>query len=849
MSLKRIYSHPESSKYTKGKPLTTHIEHVLNKALKKYYGPEKYIKYIELTAIFHDIGKINPNFQKYLFIINKDDFGGRYKNHGYLSAITLILLIISNKQFFIDNDYDLNLLGLIIILIAKHHCNLPDIVSTRDILSETELEKVWQYFKNEVKVSKEYLSGVEEFLDYFKFNLTIDSKSISKNIFRNTNRFLLKLVKGILEKDKLNYFMLSQYIFSCVIEADKRDASDNDEFLLKNELEVFNPKYFYNKLQKYYSSFKNKKVSSNESSLNKVRTEIKSTCVKNVEKYILKGERIFQIIAPTGSGKTLTFLSVSSAIKLTLKDKGLKIIYAIPFLSITDQITKECEKVFDDHKNLIYRIDSSGKTINEDQKIKEEKNNDTKDSKIDIDNKLILEDFAEHTFDHAFVVTTFVKLFETLTANRNRDLLRYNNFSKSIIIIDEIQALPPRTYTFLVALLEKYAKLFDSYIIIGSATVPMFEFPDNKKALIKEVNGVKVDIRNIFVDYTRPVNLLDDYKDKFKNINFCRYKIVFNNKKQSIEELAQNISKNNISTLCVLNTKRSSKKLFSILNRQKKEKVFLLNTFQTLKDRRLILDDIKGKLRNKEEVYLISTQLIEAGIDISFPLVYRDLAPFPSIVQAAGRCNRNHELGQGTIIITQLIDEKGKAYYSYIYHDLMDFTQRVLIKFKDDIKENNLLEYQQQFFDYVRNRLEFGKYKLKYTDLIDKEYFLQHTVNNFEYNKLGQFSLIDSSEFDVVSIFIIQSERDKNDLQKLSELKQENFSFAQRIKIQRVLRHLSDRIISLPVDLERNFSLFSELRSREIFGLSYIDPRNDVGVSYSKNTGLVIKTEDNILLI
>src|SRR5690606_6122931 len=109
-------------------------------------------------------------------------------------------------------------------------------------------------------------------------------------------------------------------------------------------------------------------------------------------------------------------------------------------------------------------------------------------------------DFSENIFDSAFIVTTFVKLFESLLSNKNKLLLRYNNFSQSIIIIDEIQALPPRSYTFLIALLSKFAELFDSYIIIGSATVPLFEIPEDD-----------IGISKLFNTYIPPINLLDDY--------------------------------------------------------------------------------------------------------------------------------------------------------------------------------------------------------------------------------------------------------------------------------------------------------------------------------------------------
>ncbi len=846
--MKQLYSHPQSKKYPNGKPLTIHIEHVKEKALKKYAGPQKYKKYVELTSIFHDIGKANPNFQEYIFAKDKKQIRDKYKNHGYLSALILIISLIQNKKFFTDK-YNTGLIALVTILIAKHHSNLPDIITSKDVLNKDELGRILTFFQNEQKTAKEFFQNTKDLLNHFKFPFQSDYENIPEQVFKNINRFLYKSIQDIPKNKILEYFIISQYIFSCVIEADKRDASDNDKFVLDQELEVFNHRYFSQRLKDFYDSFNNKNLSEKQSSLNTVRTEIKDTCVRNVKNFIQDGKRIFQIIAPTGSGKTLTFLSVASAIKSQLTDKDFKVIYTIPFLSITDQITKECGKIFNDNKDLIFRIDSAGKVINEVQEIQKEKTADRKDSQIDIDNQLILEDFAEHTFDHAFIVTTFVKLFETLTANRNRDLLRYNNFSNAIILIDEIQSLPPRSYTFLIALLEKYAELFNSYIIIGSATVPMFEIPNDEKALIKEVNGKKVNIKDIFIDYKPPTNLLNDFEKKYEDENFKRYKVIFDDKPKTLKELSEQVLSDSISTLCVLNTKKSSRELYQLLLKDKQSSVYLLNTLQTLNDRRAILSEVKSKLESQEVVYLVSTQLIEAGIDISFPKVYRDLAPFPSIIQTAGRCNRSWEINLGTTIVTHLVNEKGKSYYNFIYKDLMDFTQNILSKLVGKIPENKLLQYQQEFFENIKDKLEFGKYKLKYTDSINKRYYLQHTINNFEYDKLGQFTLIDNSEFDTISVYIVQTEKDKKDFENLYNLKDSDFSFALRIKIQKTLSYLSNRVVSIPLDLETNLGLFAELKRREIFGLSYIDVREDTGVTYDNKTGLTILSEDNTLII
>jgi len=328
MKLERIYSHPPSRKYPNGKSLIVHIGNVKKKALGKYFGPNKYKKYLDLVAVFHDIGKANANFQEYLFAKNKTDFDGKYKNHGYLSSLTLLTLIVYNKEYFSQN-YKQELLGLLLVLISKHHANLPDICGEREVLSQKEIDSAFRFFTNDRKVAEEYANSVNDYLRYFGFKLReLKLSDLVESIFSRTNKVIKGLVGKIETEQRLEYFLLAQYIFSCVIEADKRDASDNDTFQLTDELMVFNSKYFSNRLYKYYNSFKKRNVSKKQASLNNVRTEIKDGCLKNIRKYIRRGERVFQIIAPTGSGKTLAFLSAASEIKKLVPKKGLKIVYS-----------------------------------------------------------------------------------------------------------------------------------------------------------------------------------------------------------------------------------------------------------------------------------------------------------------------------------------------------------------------------------------------------------------------------------------------------------------------------------------------------------------------------------------
>jgi len=228
---------------------------------------------------------------------------------------------------------------------------------------------------------------------------------------------------------------------------------------------------------------------------------------------------------------------------------------------------------------------------------------------------------------------------------------------------------------------------------------------------------------------TPPVNLLRDYKEVFNEEVFSRYILKYREQVQDLNELSTELINQEESALCILNTKKASYDLYKKTSAER-DNVFLLNTLQTLKDRREKLEEVKHLLENKERVFLVSTQLIEAGIDVSFPTVYRDLAPFPSIVQASGRCNRNGELNRGRVTVCRLIDEYSHPYYSYIYRDLMDFTIS-LLKDITEIKEENLLSFQQEFFQYVSRNLEVGRYKLRDTNNIDDMYYLSLAVQKF----------------------------------------------------------------------------------------------------------------------
>ncbi len=820
--LETLYSHPNDLCREQSKTIITHTNGVKNKALFKYKGPKDLKQYLELICIFHDVGKLNPNFQDYLFTKTST----KYKNHSYLSAISLFYFIYKYTDQ-IQKNYCVKILGFCIVLILKHHGNLPDIQGTRKIISDSEIYNLKNFLLKDKIEAKEYIKNLNLFLKVYFPKINAISYTDFLNFFDNIESFF-RQIKEIpdttyIKTDKLRYFLISKYLFSCLIEADKKDAANYEYFEHVKEVKIFNHRYITKKLEDHYQKFKTQKTSKTIKSLNNLRTTIKDTCVKNTKKYVKEDERLFQIIAPTGSGKTLTFLNVANSIKGELKDENLKIIYAIPYLSITDQITKECENIFNDQKELIKRIDSSAI---------ESESREPNDFLIRQEIENARKEFSHNTFDAGFIITTFVKLFETLTSNKNKTLLRYNNFANSIIIIDEIQTLPPRCYTFFVAVLSKYAKLFNSYIVIGSATVPLFEIPEKN-----------LEIQELFKDYKPPINLLDNYKEVYKNSNFCRYKLTYRESLNNLALLTQEILESKTSTLAILNTRKASLELYENLSKIHKN-TYLLNTNQTLEDRRKKLNIIKKKLREGQHVYLISTQLIEAGVDISFPKVYRDISPFPSIIQTAGRCNRNREIGTGEVIICKLKNENNIEYYKYVYSDLMEFTEFILRKLPKKIAENDLLQYQDEFFKLVKDHLEFGKYDF---DNEPKTY-LQDLVKEFKFAKLGEFKLIRNNEFKTKSVFIIVTKKDQEDWDKLiafSKVLQNSSDKNNIANIKKYIRYLSSRILSISDIQIHKCGLYSIIEQNTVFGISCLDLSGDYNftMEYSFDKGLVMKTD------
>jgi CRISPR-associated endonuclease/helicase Cas3 len=530
-NLKTLKSHPD-------KFLLNHIQGV-RENVKRLTNSE----IADLVAVFHDLGKMNPNFQAKVNNEKPND----YANHSYLSAYVFFCAFFSDrvkilKRLLRNEDLSNNDLIALIVLIAKHHGNLPDFTpftpidysgAGAAILSKEEVRSLFQFLEKDVDIPfEEYVKYFQE-VDEFR-SILINSK-VQKCFLDNL------IFYGSRNQNPLDFFLNYQFAFASVIQADKADAGKIGNIIIEQQDDVSEfSRIFKSQLNSYLCKLKQ------DTELNKLRTIIRENAVENIHQGLYEDECVFELTAPTGSGKTLMMLSLASEI---IQEKGSKrIIYALPFLSITEQVESEVLKIFKGYEKFVQRIDSKSGS-NRFEKLQEQLENN---SDREIIAKMNVLEFQENTFAYPFIITTFVRFFETLLSNKNAELLKLPNFSNCIFLLDEIQSLPPRLYGFFVGYLKKFCQKFNSFAIVSTATQPNFNLPeDNTEA------------KKFFSDYTVPKPLLPlkyfDYQ------LFNRYHIHYDKSCIDLDELTNKLINENSSTLVILNTIDDTKELYKKL--------------------------------------------------------------------------------------------------------------------------------------------------------------------------------------------------------------------------------------------------------------------------------------------
>ena len=324
---------------------------------------------------------------------------------------------------------------------------------------------------------------------------------------------------------------------------------------------------------------------------------------------IEKDAEIYLLNMPTGSGKTLC--SMKYALERVIRKNKKRIIYVIPYTSIIEQTADVFENIFGQdiqilqhHSNYFYDENSN----NSEEHLYSEKMRK-----------------ATENWDAPIIITTNVQFFQSIYDYRSSKLRKLHNIADSIIVFDEIHMMPIDYLQPCIRAIGCVAKLLNSEILFLTATMPNFK-----------------DLFELYIPNAKVINLVED-KSLFPVFKNCTYKYLGICELESIIEKSLTYE----SSLIIVNNRKKARKLYSMCTGKK----YHLSTYMTNYDRSKVIRSIRTDLQNKNKITVVSTSLIEAGVDVDFEAVFRELSGLDSLLQSAGRCNREGKRDNGYMYI------------------------------------------------------------------------------------------------------------------------------------------------------------------------------------------------------
>ncbi len=395
--------------------------------------------------------------------------------------------------------------------------------------------------------------------------------------------------------------------------------------------------------------------------VNSIRHEVYQDCLKVAE--LEPG--FFRLTVPTGGGKTRS--SLAFALRHALKYGLQRIIYAIPYTSITEQTASDFRMIFSDKHAVLEH--HSGIT--------------TPDDPNNISPEEIWRRLASENWDASLIVTTTVQLFESLMAYTTSKCRKLHNIAQSVIILDETQMLPTQLLKTILDILHQLVTHYGTTVVLCTATQPA------------------LDQRIEFPGLTGIREIIPSPGEFFAKLKRVRYQWPQQGEKWTWQQVADRVREEQ-QVLAIVNTRKDALKLLDALklpDESNGPSVLHLSTYLCGAHRRMVLQEVRRRLKEGEPCRLVSTQVIEAGVDIDFPLVLRAIGPLDRVAQAAGRCNREGKLSAGLVIV---FDPMEGGMPSGPYKIGTQTTQALLAHSAIDLDDPSVyLDYFEQFYGYL----------------------------------------------------------------------------------------------------------------------------------------------------
>ena len=557
-----------------------HLENVQN--LSHVFGADVGMpNSAALAGLFHDFGKYSSAFQGVL------EGTVQHVDHAFAGAVMLYLHLLKAKK----SNALLKKYTPVIEAVQGHHDGLRSLDELEEDLKDAYLDERFDRCPSGKAPS---LCGERAFhcaWDAFR-------KDFPDFTFPEVEN------REVSPLDPIANMLDTRMLFSCLVDADYSiSASDDDpSYLQENSRPPLDAAQMLQNLENHCQELR--KNSTADAALNQIRNQVYEEC-GNAGSLPMG---LFTLTAPTGVGKTLSMLHFALQ---HCKTHALKrIIIALPFLTLAEQTEQEYQKIFPE-----VVVDHSQSNLPED-----------------------LRELAAR-WDAPVIITTSVRLFESLFSDNPRDCRKLHNLAGSVILFDEAQSLPSELAGATVQAVQALCKKYHCSMVFSTATQPDFG----------SVNGIT----------WNPTEILPQNEELFQKMRRVQ---TYWRKELPLSVVAQELS-SETNGCCIVNLRRHARNLFTLLEKQRTaDGLFLLTTDLCPAHRLAVVDEIKGRQKQGLPCLVVATQCIEAGVDLDFDVMYRALGPMESIIQAAGRCNRNGRLPEGGRVVVFEPQEEGRLY-------------------------------------------------------------------------------------------------------------------------------------------------------------------------------------------
>ncbi|OPY60680.1 MAG: helicase Cas3 [Syntrophorhabdaceae bacterium PtaU1.Bin034] len=704
-----------------------------------------------VAALAHDIGKATTYFQDYLRAAKEgqqQQLRSKKTSHSLFSAICAYNV----AQTAVDENDFLSPL-FVYAVVRRHHGNLIDIMDELSMFQDEDLDLLHTQLD---AIEEQSFAILMQKLVAAGLSIFFDKHTIREWIgrFRQELNRLRKHVRRL--GPGVTYYVTLNLLYSLLIDADKSDVVLGDPLAFERE-RIDGDHWVENYLSSAHLP---------SSPMNSLRMKAYAEASAHP---IDLDQRVYSLNLPTGMGKTLTALSFALRLRATLESmrNSPRIIYALPFLSIIDQNSKVFENVI-----KASGFDPNSRVLLKHHHLSEIMYFDGENEYEPDEAKILIEGWNSE-----IIVTTFAQLFFALISNKNRNLRKFHRLANSIIILDEVQTIPVRYWHLMNVILRDVANTLNSYVLTSTATEPLLFGSEEPTYL--------VDKRFYFSTLDR-ITLVPAIASPI-----------------TVEELAHREKpKKDRTYLYIFNTIGSAREFYDLVISIGLSTTYL-STHIPPKERLNRIEDIKTGLYK----VVVSTQLVEAGVDIDFDVVIRDFAPLDSINQSAGRCNRNGGR-RGIVKVVILQDKNGRSFASRVYDGvLLKATEKVLSN-RNQISEGEFLGILDEYYSMVSERISQAESK-SIVEAVEKLRY-DREPGDEEMTSISDFCLI-SEDYPKVDVFIELDDEAADIWEDFCNLKEIKDRFPRKQKFDSFKADFYKFVISIPTNSPNRPPIVGEL--------------------------------------